>query len=368
MTPTTEKTDKVTRKLKIGLLLVLSVVGLYYAQALLKPICFGVLLAMLLLPSTKWLESKNLNQYVAAFLSSLAVVIIIGAVGGLLWWQISDLAQDTTNIERTFNEWKRQGQRFTYNTFGLNYTEQNEILDEQQSALTSFIPKIMEQSASTAARAILVLVYSFLFLTHRQKIKHFVMKISGKGQEDKTKSMIESANQVSVGYLTGLLKLIFVMTVLFSVGYWIIGVENPILFAAICGIMELIPFIGNILGTLVTSIGVIAQGTDTSIIAWVFVVYFIVQFLQSYVLEPLIVGSQVNVNPLFSILALMVGELMWGLSGLVLAIPMLGILKIYFDHSENLKPYGQLIGTDSTKSPDWIASIKGWFNKKTDTD
>ena len=81
----------------------------------------------------------------------------------------------------------------------------------------------------------------------------------------------------------------------------------------------------------------------------VLITYALVQFLQTYILEPLVVGAEVNINHLFTIIVLVVGELVWGIPGMVLAIPLLGIVKIICDHIEPLKPYGFLIGQQKKK-------------------
>ena len=94
---------------------------------------------------------------------------------------------------------------------------------------------------------------------------------------------------------------------------------------------------------------VIIQGGGTGMILAVLLTYAIVQFLQTYLLEPLIVGAEVNINPLFTIIILVMGELVWGIPGMILAIPLLGIVKIVCDHIEPLKPYGFLIGSDRKK-------------------
>ena len=76
----------------------------------------------------------------------------------------------------------------------------------------------------------------------------------------------------------------------------------------------------------------------------------LVQFLQTYILEPLVVGDQVSINPLFTIIVLVLGELLWGVAGMVLAIPLLGIVKIICDNVPALQPYGFLIGSEKKKS------------------
>ncbi|HLC83420.1 MAG TPA: AI-2E family transporter, partial [Bacteroidia bacterium] len=94
--------------------------------------------------------------------------------------------------------------------------------------------------------------------------------------------------------------------------------------------------------------------------------YGMVQFIQGWVLEPLIVGSEVKINPLFTIIALVIGGLIWGIPGIFLAIPLIAMLKIVFDHIEPLKPYGFLIGEIQSKNGDhtFIKKIKKWMKNK----
>ena len=94
---------------------------------------------------------------------------------------------------------------------------------------------------------------------------------------------------------------------------------------------------------------VVIQGGGSGMVLGVVITYFIVQFLQSYFLEPLVVGAEVNINPFFTIIILVLGEIVWGIPGMVLAIPLLGIVKIICDHVPSLKPYGYLIGSDQKK-------------------
>jgi predicted PurR-regulated permease PerM len=90
-----------------------------------------------------------------------------------------------------------------------------------------------------------------------------------------------------------------------------------------------------------------------------------VQFLQTYILEPLVVGAEVNINPLSTILVIVIGETLWGIGGMVLAIPLLGITKIICDHVESLKPYGYLIGEEKKANGGGIKEkISKLFRKK----
>jgi predicted PurR-regulated permease PerM len=77
----------------------------------------------------------------------------------------------------------------------------------------------------------------------------------------------------------------------------------------------------------------------------------------------LVVGAEVNINPLFTIIGLVAGELVWGISGLILAIPLMGVAKIICDHVEALKPFGELIGEEK-KEPGKFKKKMESFGKK----
>jgi predicted PurR-regulated permease PerM len=106
------------------------------------------------------------------------------------------------------------------------------------------------------------------------------------------------------------------------------------------------------------------QGGDFNLILGILITYCLVQFMQTYILEPLVVAQEVNINPIFTIIGIVAGETLWGVPGMILAIPLIGILKIVFDHFEPLKPYGFLLGTEKNKkSGGLIDKIKSLKNK-----
>jgi predicted PurR-regulated permease PerM len=116
------------------------------------------------------------------------------------------------------------------------------------------------------------------------------------------------------------------------------------MFAILCGLLEIIPYIGNLTGTLLTLLVAAVNGANVTMLGSIVIVYSSVQLIQGWILEPLIVGPQVKINPFTTILALVIGELIWGIPGIFLAIPVIAMLKIVFDHIDSLRPFGLLIG------------------------
>jgi len=151
--------------------------------------------------------------------------------------------------------------------------------------------------------------------------------------------------------------------IMYSIGFAIAGVKNFFFFAILCGLLEIVPFVGNLIGNALTVIVALAQGGSMNIVIGILITYALVQFIQSYILEPLVVGSEVSINPVFTIVGIIAGEFIWGIPGMILAIPIMGITKIICDHVEPLKPYGFLLGQEKKSNSSTIDKIKGWFKK-----
>lgn len=344
----------------ILLIAVLTTVILFYAKAFLVPIVFGALLSMLLLPVAKWLQRKGLPKALATFLTILLLVILFAVVIGLISWQISGIAEDASKIEQQVSKRYEELRKYVAEHLGVSQQKQTEIIKKQQESssgktsamLTGFIAGV----GGFLTDFILVLVYIFLFIYYRQRLKGFLIRIVPQEQEANAEEIVDNAKTVTQKYLTGLGLMIVCLWILYGIGFTIAGVKNSVFFAVLCGICEIVPFIGNLFGTAVTVLMTLAQGGSMNMILGVIITYALVQTFQSYVLEPLVVGAEVNINPVFTIIGLVAGEALWGIPGMILAIPVLGIVKIICDHIDSLKPFGYLIGQEKKKKKKISAS------------
>jgi predicted PurR-regulated permease PerM len=208
------------------------------------------------------------------------------------------------------------------------------------------------------------MVYIFLFLLYRNRFQQFVLKQVPQQEQQNAKEIMHEVRQVAQKYLTGLSIMIVCLWILYSIGFTIAGVDNAIFFAILCGLLEIVPFVGNLIGVSVTLLMSLAQGGETSMIIAILITYAVVQFFQTYLLEPMVVGKNISINPVFTIVGLVGGELLWGLPGMILALPILGIIKIICDRIEPLKPYGFLIGDEKENEPTIVDKIKKMVTKK----
>jgi len=359
--------DKLQQSIYILLFFFLSFAGLYFAADFLIPIALSAILAMLLSRLSSWFESKGMGRGVASFMCILLFLCSIAIVISLLAWQLSGFAENMDVMKERVVTLFTNLRRWLHESTGITMRQQQEMAKEGSagggagSMLAAFAASMM----GILVNAVLVLVYMFLFLVYRSHIKRFILKLVPADEKNTAINIVHKSGNVAQQYLGGLGTMIVLLWVMYGIGFSIVGVESAIFFAVLCGILEIIPFVGNITGTSLTVLSVVAQGGDSKMIIGVLVTYALVQFIQTYLLEPLIVGEQVNINPLFTILVIVLGEMVWGVAGMILAIPMLGIVKIICDQVPELQPYAFLIGTEKQrqKKTGVIDKLKLMFSK-----
>lgn len=337
--------------------------GLYLAKLFLIPLCIAGILVTLFLPFCNWLQQKKIPKGIAVFLCLLSLLCIISILVSLIGWKISELLNDLTIIKEKVIHSRNVLQQYVFTHLNISVEEQFSILKKEQPSYASVFQLIFGSIASIFSSFILVLVYFAFLLFYRNHIKNFLLKMTPPSKQKEMQFVLRNATQVSQQYLLGLSKMIVLLWIMYAIGFTSIGVENALFFAILCGILEIVPYVGNITGTLLTVLVSLIHGASPTLLFGIVLVYGVVQLIQGWLLEPLILGPQVKINPLFTILVLVLGQLIWGIPGIILAIPLTAIFKIVCDHIEPLKPYGFLIGEIecSTKNNSLLLRIKHFF-------
>ncbi len=358
------------RTVQVLVLLISSGTVLYFGRPFLVPIALAVLLSMMLLPLSAWLEKKGLNRGLSSMACVLTMITGIVVIIALLSWQMTQVVEDLSQIKTVAIDLVDRLRQFATEKMGLSVEEQQQLVKENQSSGAGGAAKvgaaIVGGLLGGLVTVILSIVYIFMFLYYRSHFKKFILQLAPANKKVEATRVITEVSLVGQKYVSGMGLMIVMLWVLYSIGFSIVGVKNPVFFAVLCGVLEIVPYVGNLTGTAVTLLMVVAQGGDVGTMFGVLITYGLVQFFQNNVLTPLIVGSEVNINPVFTIMALLAGELVWGIPGMILGIPLLGMLKIIFDHIESLKPYGFLLGSPGPKTVKvgMVNRLKEWFKKK----
>ncbi len=341
-------TTSLSSVIKKLLVIFLIISGIYFAKDFLMPLCIGGILATLFLPFCNWMERKKLPKAISVFICFLVLLLLIFIIISLLGYKISELINDIEILKQKAIEAGNQIQKYIFNHLNISIDEQFKILKNEQPSYGSMVQTMIGSVTGFLSTSILLLVYFVFLLYYRNHIKNFLIKLTAKSQQSEMQQIIQKVTSVSQQYLLGLSKMIFLLWIMYGIGFSIIGVENAIFFAVLCGMLEIVPFVGNITGTTLTVLVSAMHGASLEVIIGIVIIYCIVQLIQGWVLEPLILGPQVKINSLFTIIALVLGELLWGIPGIILAIPITAMFKIVCDHVEPLIPFGFLIGEIET--------------------
>jgi predicted PurR-regulated permease PerM len=325
----------------------LVILGLYLLRDLLILLAFSMILAMLVLPVCTWLESKGLPRSLAIVFCLLIMFVFIGLLLLLAVGQIAEFASDWPMFIRKSEKWLAGLQSFLSQNLNISRKKQMVEVSNQTINLLKNSGGIISTTFGTAIHGIttmiIVPIFVFFFLYYRQFFSDFLSRVFPTTEPEILRGIMLKTGSVVQSYLVGLLAVMFIVALLCCVGFWWIGVDYFIFFGCLTGILLVIPYIGIWIGAalpIILTLASLGPNYALGVIAWVAVV----QFVEANFITPLVIGSKVSMNPMVAMLALLAGEMIWGIPGLILALPLTAILKVIFDHVPALKAYGFLLG------------------------
>ena len=341
--------------IKLGFkFLVLFFIGYFIniAQNILVPFAFAILLAVLLLPVNNFLERKKISRVPAISFSLALSVIVIGAIIYFLSTQIANFVDDIPSIKKHLSDHFLQAQRWVKSKLHVSFREQNEYLNNAAEKIKDSGPGYITDTFFSITEALMLVIllpiYTFLLLYYRDLIKSFLFSVFRKEHSEKVSNVIIESKKMIHNYMMGLLIEMGIVATSNSIGLMLLGVKYAIFFGVLAAVLNVIPYIGMFTATLFTVLISLTTITHSSEIVWIIVVMYGIHIIDVNILMPKIVGSKVRINALISILGVIIGGALTGLSGLFLSVPAVALIKIICDQLEDLRPWGMLLGDNIT--------------------
>ncbi|HLF51836.1 AI-2E family transporter [Flavobacterium sp.] len=331
---------------------------LYFGQSIVIPILLSLLFAILLRPVAHFLKSKLRFPHVIAVIFSvfLFILVVIGILT-FISWQISDIANDWDTIKNNLSIHFSNIQEMVRDNFNLSKGEQKKLIDDatKNSIETgkNIIGSTLMSFTGTLLNLTLIPIYTFLFLLYRTHFIKFLSKLFKPEHHKKLKDILFQIKVSIQSYIIGLIIQMLTVTALTTIGFMIIGMKYAIVLGIITGLLNLIPYIGILFAGLLSIVATLTGSPDLSLILGVIIVIVIVQLIDNNLLVTLVVSSKVKINAFASIVGIIIGGAISGVSGMFLAIPIIAILKVIFDRIEPLEPWGYLMGDDLPKTYTW---------------
>jgi predicted PurR-regulated permease PerM len=351
------------RKLNTVLLLVLAVLALMViGRGVLVPLGFAVLLSFLLAPVAERLERWGLHRLLSTTLCTLVTFVFTVGTAGFLVAQLQVFVDDLPAMQQRAIA-MMVGLRGSLSNVGWISPEDagrigQEISTELLDLLQVWIKTLLGGLLNTTVQFLLVLVYLFLLLLKRGKYHAFILDYTPQQHQPTAREVMERSSRVAFLYLWGRLKVMAILGTAYFIAFTVFGVPYVKLLVLIATIITVIPFVGAFLSGLLPIIIFAFSGAELNSVLMFMGVVVCIQLSESYILQPLIMGTAISLSPMAVILAVVVGGAIWGIAGMILLVPMVGVLKILFDHIPGLEPTGTLIGTEPSSGPGWFARLR----------
>lgn len=347
MKPSTISINKLNAAL---ICLCLVVTMLYIGSSFFIPITYGVFFAFMLKPICDGYERLVKNRVVAIILTLLSVGLTFALIVYFFYFQISQVLNEVENITSKIQEAGIKLLAFFGEVIGFSSGETSAIIEEE---LTNAVKKpfgLLTSGLSTSglllANFILTIVYVFFFLLYSTAVKKFVQGQLSDTAKQEGEDTLREIQRVAANYLGGMLTVMLVLGVLNSLGLYLIGIKFALVWGFLGALLAIVPYVGTTIGGLLPFLYAIAT-TDTY---WqpiaVIVLYFVVQSLEGNFITPKVVGNSVKINALAAVISIILGALLWGIPGIILAIPLLAMFRIVLDHIRPLKPVALLLSDE----------------------
>ncbi|MEI7597060.1 MAG: AI-2E family transporter [Bacteroidota bacterium] len=321
---------------------------LFIAQDILIPLVFSVIIAIVLNPVVKFLVKIKLNRIVAISITSAFAFLIVGFLVLLLLSQTTSFFEALPALFDKFTSIFNLSISKSAGYFDINPHSIQDGLLKIKNELINVSTSVIGNTLVTVGNGLVILflipVYVFIILYYQPLLIEFIHRLFKTSSQNQINEVVTQIKSVIQRYLIGLIFEVIIVSIMNSVALLVLGVDYAIMLGVIGGLFNLIPYIGGIVGVAIPMTVALATETNEWSALYVLVVYYFIQLVDNNYIVPKIVASKVKINALFSIIIVLVGNALWGISGMFLSIPMLAILKLIFDHIESMKPWGYVLG------------------------
>lgn len=330
--------------ISLFLLVYLFIIG----KTILAPLLFAIFFAFLLKPSTAKVESWVKNRVAAILITiSASLLIVLGAIMAFSV-QLGEIINNFGDIQASLESGISKVLRWSGQIFGMSPDRIEQFLSDNAASMaavpTEIITSGIGSSMAVISSILLCILFTFFLLLYRTSFYNFMLFQFNDDQRERGGKIIRRIEKISKKYLQGLLLVVVILATLNSLGLYIIGIKLAFFWGLLGACLAIIPFVGTILGGTLPFIYALASyGLSWQPLA-VVIFYILVQSLEGNIISPKIIGSSVRINPFIAIIALLLGAAIWGVAGMILALPLIAITKIIFSHIEVLQPVSELLG------------------------
>ncbi|MCI9279972.1 MAG: AI-2E family transporter [Bacilli bacterium] len=307
----------------------------------LAPLFIGFVIAWLFNPMVKKLESKGIPRMAGSILVYaiflVIVFIFLRVLVPTIYTQVNELI---SNLPGIFGELKN-----SLNAFFLKFSDiegidigtiQNNIMNTLEVKLTEFTTSapttILNMAVSFFSSLVTIglglFVGLYMLFDFDAISKHFLNMLPKKRQFEASVLLNNIGGEVRKS-VNGTLLVATMVFICDSIGFAVIGLQAPVLFGLLCGVTDLIPYIGPYIGGAVAVVIGFSQSTFIGVMTLIICV--IVQCVENFILQPIVMSKTMKLHPVTIMIGLLVFEHFFGILGMILATPCIALLKVIWE-------------------------------------
>jgi predicted PurR-regulated permease PerM len=322
---------------------------MWMGKSLLVPLFFSFLVAILLHPLVRYLEKHHFPRALAAVITVLGFMILIGGICFFFSHQVVRLSKDLPSLQAKVVEKWESIQDWISDKYHITNSQQTAYVNKSASGILNTAMNSVATTFMGIAEIVLLTIFFFIFtffiLQYRRLLMKFVVELFDREHNDKVQEIIARIRSLINSYVLGLLIEMCVVAVIIFTSLMIIGIKYALLISIIAGVLNIIPYLGIYTSMAIALIITAATGSTGQVVA-VGVVFLVTHFLDANVILPHIVGGKVKMNPFITILVVLIGHLIWGIPGMFLFIPLTAMLRLISEEVPGMKPWAILMGEE----------------------
>ena len=316
---------------------------MWAGRSLLVPLFFSFLVAILLHPVVLFFERRRFPRALASVITLLIFMILVGSLFYFFSHQVVRLSKDLPSLQaKVLGNWQ-EIQEWISEKYHITNTQQASVVNKSATGIMNSVATTFVGIAETVILTIFFFIFTFFILNYRRLLMNFVLELFDQSHNEKVQDVISRIRTLINSYVLGLLIEMCVVGVLIFTSLMIIGVKYALLISIMAAVLNIIPYLGIYFCMAIAMIITATLGTTGQVLA-VAIVFIVTHFADANVILPHVVGGKMKMNPFITILAVLIGRLVWGIPGMFLFIPLTAMIRIISEEVAGMKPWAVLIG------------------------
>lgn len=325
----------------------------YFAASVIVTVLLSVLLAYFLDPFVEWFERVRMPRVIGSLVVVMLVVSLVIGVGYFVWVRAEQFAGDwprySAVLRQAASTVERKLESLEKRVSEIAPTQQQQagrttVALAEQSPVRSYLLSGLGSLYNILLEIAFVPFLVFFMLAEKRDVWHATLQLFPASERTRVKEALENVRDVLRSFMAGTALVAVVLIIVSAAVFWMLDMDYPLLAGIVSGVLNMVPYIGVVLACLPPFIIGLAQWQGAGIFLLVASLLMIFHILAMNLLIPELVGRRVKLNALAVTFALLFWGWLWGVMGLILAIPITATMKVVCDHTESWRPVGRWLG------------------------